>query len=48
MRDAPMGLVGALMMALADATMDFVANDPAHADEHCETGFKALWRMLGG
>jgi len=48
MRDAPMGLVAAMMNALAEATMDFMVNDPAHADEHSRVGFDALWRMLGG
>jgi AcrR family transcriptional regulator len=48
MRNAPFGLVMALMNAAAEATMDFMLNDPAHAEEHCETGFKAVWRMFGG
>lgn len=48
MRDAPLGLVGALMNSMAEATMDFVVNDPTHADEHCKTSFNAVWRMLGG
>ena len=47
MRDAPMEFVAALMNALADATMDFMVNDPASADEHCRAGFEALCRMLG-
>jgi AcrR family transcriptional regulator len=48
MRDAPMGFVLALMNSLAEATMDFMAGDPANADEHCRAGFDALCRMLGG
>lgn len=47
MRDAPMEFVAALMNALAEATMDFMVNDPANADEHCRAGFEALCRMLG-
>jgi AcrR family transcriptional regulator len=47
MRDAPVPLVAALMNSLAEATMDFVVNDPGHADQHCKIGFDALWRMLG-
>jgi AcrR family transcriptional regulator len=47
MRDAPMGFVLALMNSLAEATMDYMVNDPAHADEHCQAGFDAMGRMLG-
>lgn len=47
MRDAPMEFVAALMNALAEATMDFMVDDPANADEHCRAGFDALCRMLG-
>jgi len=46
MRDAPLGFVVALMSALADATIDFMIDDPANADTHCLTGFDALWRMV--
>jgi AcrR family transcriptional regulator len=45
--DAPMGFVVAMMNALAETTMDFMLNDPAHADEHRRAGFDALCRMLG-
>jgi AcrR family transcriptional regulator len=47
MRDAPMGFVVAIMNSLAEATMDFMVNDPVNADEHCRAGFDALCRMLG-
>ena len=47
MRDAPMGFAVAIMNSLAEATMDFMVNDPANADEHCRVGFDALCRMLG-
>jgi AcrR family transcriptional regulator len=47
MRDAPLGLVGALMNSVAEATMDFMAQDPVNADAHSKVGFDALWRMLG-
>jgi AcrR family transcriptional regulator len=47
MRDASMGFVVAIMNSLAEATMDFMVNDPANADEHCMAGFDALCRMLG-
>jgi AcrR family transcriptional regulator len=47
MRDAPMEFVSAIMNSLAETTMDFMVNDPANADEHCQVGFEALCRMLG-
>lgn len=47
MRDTPLMFVSTLMAALADATIDFVAADPDHADDHGRAGFDALWRMLG-
>ncbi len=46
MRHAPMGFVAAIMNSLADATMEFMAQDPANADEHSQVGFDALWRVL--
>ena len=47
MRDAPTGLFMAMMNAAAEATMDYMALDKAHADKHCRAGFEALWRMIG-
>ncbi len=47
MRDAPMGFVVAVMTALAEATVDFMARDPANADGHRRAGFDALWRSIG-
>jgi AcrR family transcriptional regulator len=47
MRHAPRGLAVGLMNAIADATMDFMAQDPANAEAHCKVGFDALWRTLG-
>ena len=46
MRDAPMAFVAAVMNSMAEATMDFMAQDPAKADEHCKTGFNTFWRAL--
>jgi AcrR family transcriptional regulator len=46
MRDAQMGFVVAIMNSVADATMDFMVQDPANADDHCKVGFDALWRVL--
>ena len=46
LRDAPLGFVVALMNAMADATIDFMIRDPAHADEHAAAAFEALWRAV--
>ena len=47
MRDAPIGLVAALMTGVAEAAMDVMARDPANADAHCAEAFDAMWRMIG-
>jgi hypothetical protein len=47
MRGAPMGLFEALMNSVAEATMDSVVQDKAHAQAHARAGFEALWRMVG-
>ena len=46
MRDTPMPFVSSVMNSLAEATMDYMSQNPENADVHCKTGFDALWRML--
>ncbi len=46
MRNAPIGFVVALMNAVADTTIVFMIQDPAHGDKHCTAAFEALWRMV--
>jgi AcrR family transcriptional regulator len=46
MRDAPLGLIAALMSALAEATIDFMIREPASADQHGMAAFEALWRIV--
>jgi len=46
MRDVPMGFVAAILNSLAEATMDFMVQDPANADQNCKDGFEALWRVM--
>jgi len=46
MRDAPLAFVVALANALAEATIDFIIDDPDNADAHARTGFDAFWRMI--
>jgi len=47
MREATPGFVAALMTATAEATIDFIIDDPANAAGYRRDGFAALWRMLG-
>ena len=46
MRKAPMGFVVAIMDSVAEATIDFMTQDSAHAKKHCKEGFEALWRVV--
>jgi len=46
LRKTPMGFVVAIMNSLAEATMDFMVQDPTNAKKHCKIGFDALWRVL--
>jgi diacylglycerol kinase len=41
-----MGFVVAIMNSVAEATIDFMTQDSAHAKKHCKEGFKALWRVV--
>jgi hypothetical protein len=34
------------MNSVADATMDYMTQDPLNAKKHCNAGFNALWRMV--
>jgi AcrR family transcriptional regulator len=46
MQKASKGFLVALMNSVADATMDFMTQDPANAKKYSKEGFDALWRML--
>jgi AcrR family transcriptional regulator len=46
MRNAPMAFVATIMNAIAEATMEFMTQDPTHADEHSRAGFEAMWRVI--
>jgi len=48
LRDEPHAYVGALMEALAEATMRFMAQEPARAEHYLETGFEVFWRAATG
>ena len=46
MEKVPMGFLIALMNSVAEATMDFMTQDPSNAKKHSKEGFDAFWRML--
>ncbi len=46
MQKTPTGFVFAIMNSVAEATMDFMTQDAAHARKHCKEGFEALWRIV--
>ncbi|MGC2398166.1 MAG: TetR/AcrR family transcriptional regulator [Acidobacteriaceae bacterium] len=46
MSKVPMSFVVMLMSSIAEATMDFMTQDPANAKKHCKTGFDAIWRIV--
>jgi AcrR family transcriptional regulator len=46
MQKVSKGFLVALMNSVAEATMDFMTQDPGNARKHSKEGFDALWRML--
>lgn len=46
MRDAPLLYVSSLVMALIDATSQYMMSDIDNASVHAAAGFDALWRMV--
>ncbi|WP_024871954.1 TetR/AcrR family transcriptional regulator [Tolumonas lignilytica] len=36
----------AMMLAMAETTMDFIIREPAATEHYCHTGFEAFWRVL--
>lgn len=46
LRDMPPAFAGAIMGSLAETTMDFMARDPAHADDYAASGFESFWNAI--
>jgi AcrR family transcriptional regulator len=46
MNKASRAFAATLMNSVAEATMDFMTQDSAHAMKHCKEGFDAMWRMI--
>ena len=48
MRCKPPSFVSAIMSAIADTTMDFIAREPAQAKRYTKAGFDAFWKAVAG
>jgi AcrR family transcriptional regulator len=46
MHGTEMEFIIALMNSLAEATMDFMVQNPEKAEKYCQVGFNALWRLM--
>jgi AcrR family transcriptional regulator len=48
LRRQPPLFVLAIMSAIADTTMDFIAREPAQAKRYTKAGFDAFWKAVAG
>ena len=48
LRQQPPSFVSAIMSAIADTTMDFIAREPAQAKRYTKAGFDAFWKAVAG
>jgi AcrR family transcriptional regulator len=48
MRHQPPAFVSAIMTAIADTTMEFIAREPAQAKRYTKAGFDAFWKAVAG
>lgn len=46
LRDHPPAFLSAIMSALAETTMDFIAREPASAQQYRQAGFEAFWNAI--
>jgi AcrR family transcriptional regulator len=46
MRHQPPAFATAIMSAIADTTMDFIAGEPAQAKRYTKAGFDAFWKAV--
>ena len=46
LRDHPSAFVGAILVALAETTMDFIGKEPSAAEQYRSAGFEAFWRAI--
>jgi AcrR family transcriptional regulator len=48
LRHQPPSFVSAIMSAIADTTMEFIAREPAQAKRYTKAGFDAFWKAVAG
>jgi AcrR family transcriptional regulator len=48
MRHQPPSFVSAIVSAIADTTMDFIAREPAQTKRYTNAGFDAFWKAVTG
>src|ERR1700688_2852920 len=48
MRRQPPSFVSAILSAIADTTMDFIAGEPVQAKRYTKAGFDAFWKAVAG
>ncbi len=46
LKDQPPAFAAAILGAMADTTMDFIARDPRRAKHYTKAGFEAFWRAV--
>jgi AcrR family transcriptional regulator len=46
MKQQPASFVSAILIAIADTTMDFIAREPAQAKRYTKAGFEAFWNAV--
>jgi len=46
LRDQPPAFASAVMGAIAETTMEFIAREPTHVKRHTKAGFEAFWRAV--
>jgi AcrR family transcriptional regulator len=46
LKDQPPAFAGAIMSAIADTTMDFIAREPGQAKQYTKAGFDAFWKAI--
>jgi len=46
LKDQPPAFAAAILGAMADTTMDFIARDPARAKHYTKSGFEAFWKAV--
>jgi hypothetical protein len=47
LRQQPAAFAGAILGAIAETAMEFMARDPQHAAQYRQAGFEAFWSALG-